>query len=255
MPPRFVSLPAASSNSSLPPVIEESRQSTSLSPSPEISSSSKEVSPARHMRAVEATHSNQVSHTSPLEDVNSTLEKEASYAPPKSPFESKEVSPTATMNEFAIPTLASNNRAAKRKSVFGDIPLETFGPADTYVFDHPPQEPGEPLRTPERRVTRLARRIHGWSWQAYPIGMGTSAVYVTMSGLRERSNTLRTVETIFFFLNIVIFLINLTTLALQAIRAFLFRFPGSNLTHSQCTRVRPNGLLRSPPLIFLFPWS
>jgi tellurite resistance protein TehA-like permease len=66
-------------------------------------------------------------------------------------------------------------------------------------------------------VTRIARRIHGWTWQAYPIGMGTSAVYVTMSGLRDRSPTLVTVEHVFFFLNIAIFLLNLSTLFLQAI--------------------------------------
>ncbi|KAJ3790213.1 voltage-dependent anion channel [Lentinula aff. detonsa] len=69
----------------------------------------------------------------------------------------------------------------------------------------------------KQRVSTLARRIHGWSWQAFPIGMGTGAVYVTLSGLKEHSPTLTTVETIFYFLNISLFLLNTTTLMTQAI--------------------------------------
>ncbi|KAI0036945.1 voltage-dependent anion channel-domain-containing protein [Vararia minispora EC-137] len=88
---------------------------------------------------------------------------------------------------------------------------QDLSPTATAFEDH------HPARPRERRVTTIARRIHGWSWQAFPIGMGTSAVYVTMSGLRQRSSTLRVVETIFFFLNIAIFLINVSTLVLQAI--------------------------------------
>ncbi|KAJ3709400.1 voltage-dependent anion channel [Lentinula raphanica] len=69
----------------------------------------------------------------------------------------------------------------------------------------------------KQQVSSLARRIHGWSWQAFPIGMGTGAVYVTLSGLKEHSSTLTTVETIFYFLNISLFLLNTTTLMIQAI--------------------------------------
>ncbi|KAI9460733.1 voltage-dependent anion channel-domain-containing protein [Russula earlei] len=74
-----------------------------------------------------------------------------------------------------------------------------------------------PKGSSTRRVSRLARRIHGWSWQAFPIGMGTGAVYVTLSGLKEHPGALTTVEAFFFFLNLSIFLINSTTLLLQAI--------------------------------------
>lgn len=89
------------------------------------------------------------------------------------------------------------------------------------------------------KVTRLARRIHGWSWQAvstvlqvfprartqlavyqFPIGMGTGAVYVTMSGIKEHTPVLTHVETVFFFMNIALFLLNTSTLLLQAIREF-----------------------------------
>lgn len=67
------------------------------------------------------------------------------------------------------------------------------------------------------RVGRLARRIHGWSWQAFPIGMGTGAVYVTLSGLKQHPRILTTVEIIFFFINLALFLLNSSTLLLQVI--------------------------------------
>ncbi|KAF7422307.1 hypothetical protein PC9H_010463 [Pleurotus ostreatus] len=67
------------------------------------------------------------------------------------------------------------------------------------------------------KVSPLARRIHGWSWQAFPIGMGTGAVYVTLSGIKTRSSILTTVETVFYVLNMILFVLNTTTLLLQAI--------------------------------------
>ncbi|KAF9046834.1 hypothetical protein BDZ89DRAFT_61734 [Hymenopellis radicata] len=70
---------------------------------------------------------------------------------------------------------------------------------------------------PKPSVSALARRIHGWSWQAFPIGMGTGAVYVTLSGLKQHSSALTVVETGFYFLNITLFLLNSITLLLQAI--------------------------------------
>ncbi|KAI0028289.1 voltage-dependent anion channel [Vararia minispora EC-137] len=69
---------------------------------------------------------------------------------------------------------------------------------------------------PHIRFT-LARRIHGWSWQAFPIGMGTGAVYLTLSGLNQRWPVFRTIETVFFFINLVLFFVNISTLTLQAI--------------------------------------
>jgi hypothetical protein len=48
--------------------------------------------------------------------------------------------------------------------------------------------------------------------------MGTGAVYVTLAGLRNHASALTHVETAFFFLNISLFLLNTSTLALQAIR-------------------------------------
>lgn len=66
-------------------------------------------------------------------------------------------------------------------------------------------------------VHSLARRIHGWSWQAFPVGMGTSAVYLTLSGWSEECKPRDMIEHIFFYLTLVIFFINLCSLILQAI--------------------------------------
>lgn len=48
--------------------------------------------------------------------------------------------------------------------------------------------------------------------------MGTGAVYVTLSGIKNHTPALTVVEAIFYFLNIALFLLNTTTLLLQAIR-------------------------------------
>ncbi|KIY68463.1 hypothetical protein CYLTODRAFT_481698 [Cylindrobasidium torrendii FP15055 ss-10] len=73
------------------------------------------------------------------------------------------------------------------------------------------------IMSTDSKPSALARRIHGWSWQAFPIGMGTGAVYVTMSGLKNHPSGLTTFETVFYILNIIIFCLNTTTLLLQAI--------------------------------------
>ncbi len=55
----------------------------------------------------------------------------------------------------------------------------------------------------------------------FPIGMGTGAVYVTLSGLKEHSTTLTNVETFFYFLNMALFLLNVTTLTIQLVGELL----------------------------------
>ena len=54
--------------------------------------------------------------------------------------------------------------------------------------------------------------------------MGTGAVYVTLSGLKQHSDTLTHIETFFFFLNIALFLLNITTLLLQLVCEFWSHF-------------------------------
>jgi hypothetical protein len=48
--------------------------------------------------------------------------------------------------------------------------------------------------------------------------MGTSAVYVTLSGLKDRPQFIIDFEHFFFFLNLAVFVLNLSTLILQACR-------------------------------------
>jgi len=50
--------------------------------------------------------------------------------------------------------------------------------------------------------------------------MGTGAVYVTLASLKERASFLRHVETVFFFINMALFLLNSMTLLIQAICKF-----------------------------------
>ncbi len=52
--------------------------------------------------------------------------------------------------------------------------------------------------------------------------MGTGAVYVTMSGIKSHSQALTHVETVFYFINMALFLLNTTTLLLQAICKYLY---------------------------------
>ncbi len=47
--------------------------------------------------------------------------------------------------------------------------------------------------------------------------MGTGAVYVTLAGLKGHPGPLTNVETIFFFINLSLFLLNSSTLLLQAL--------------------------------------
>ncbi|KAI0790688.1 voltage-dependent anion channel-domain-containing protein [Abortiporus biennis] len=73
-------------------------------------------------------------------------------------------------------------------------------------------------QTRQVQVNVISRRIHGWTWQAFPIGMGTGAVYVCLAGIKDHpGGVLTIVENIFFFFNIVLFLLNTCTLSLQLI--------------------------------------
>lgn len=63
--------------------------------------------------------------------------------------------------------------------------------------------------------------------------MGTGAVYVTLAGLKVHPGPLTNVETIFFFINLSLFILNSSTLFLQAICAisFLWTCSLSHYTH------------------------
>lgn len=52
--------------------------------------------------------------------------------------------------------------------------------------------------------------------------MGTGAVYVTLSGLKGHPGPLTKIETVFFFINVSLFILNSSTLLIQALRAIFF---------------------------------
>ncbi|KAH9480669.1 Malic acid transport protein [Psilocybe cubensis] len=90
----------------------------------------------------------------------------------------------------------------------------TQSTSDSATLDETPLF-SDPERS--RRVGVFGRRIHGWSWQSFPIGMGTSAVYLVFSGIKDRPIALHRIEVGFFFMNMALFILNTLTLILQAI--------------------------------------
>ncbi|KAL0961491.1 hypothetical protein HGRIS_006432 [Hohenbuehelia grisea] len=92
---------------------------------------------------------------------------------------------------------------------------------------HAPETRTEPRDFGDGELPRVGwvdRRIHGWTWQAFPIGMGTGAVYVLLSGMHYHWPVLTRVETGFYILNLFLFVVNTTMLALQA-----FLYPKQSL--------------------------
>ncbi|KAF8627446.1 hypothetical protein AX17_006260 [Amanita inopinata Kibby_2008] len=119
--------------------------------------------------------------------------------------------------------LTKKNRAGALLSLLGSggpkapIPRGTTNPMPSFESDSSSTTVVQtPVPQREQHISSLARRIHGWSWQAFPIGLGTGAVYVTLSGIKDHSSVLTNIETGFFFLTVVLFLLNTVTLSLQA---------------------------------------
>lgn len=70
------------------------------------------------------------------------------------------------------------------------------------------------------QYSALRRRIHGWTWQGFPVGMGTGAVCVLLSALDPHPAWVTKIEIAFYIFNMCLFLLNVSMLALQFI---LFR--------------------------------
>ncbi|QRW22642.1 C4-dicarboxylate transporter/malic acid transporter [Rhizoctonia solani] len=68
------------------------------------------------------------------------------------------------------------------------------------------------------QYSTIRRRIHGWSWQSFPIGMGTGAVYVLLSALNPHPTWVTYIEITFYILNMCLFSLNILMLSLQFIR-------------------------------------
>jgi hypothetical protein len=86
--------------------------------------------------------------------------------------------------------------------------------------------------------------------------MGTGAVYVTLSGLKVHPGPITHIETVFFFINLSLFILNSSTLLVQALCAILvlpvWRPVSLWMCHSISTTVQTanqrssQGCLRSP---------
>ena len=74
---------------------------------------------------------------------------------------SRVASPTETVVDLPATAVA-----------LGEIPTDNF--LNASAFSAP--SPSNNRNAPQRKVNRLARRVHGWTWQAFPVGMGTGAV-------------------------------------------------------------------------------
>ncbi|TFY77488.1 hypothetical protein EWM64_g6524 [Hericium alpestre] len=116
-----------------------------------------------------------------------------------------ETSPISSFEAEHIPMASISPRSSSQATLvlYPDAPLR--------------DDATPPFTGPTPRVGQIARRIHGWTWQAFPIGMGTGAVYVTLSSVKWHRPALTHVETVFYFLNIALFILNTTTLLTQAI--------------------------------------
>lgn len=77
---------------------------------------------------------------------------------------SRAASPTETIVE--LPAAAAT---------LGEIPTSNYLNAAAYSTPASAQNENGP----QRKANRIARRVHGWTWQAFPVGMGTGAVYVS----------------------------------------------------------------------------
>ncbi|KAK0184785.1 voltage-dependent anion channel-domain-containing protein [Armillaria mellea] len=73
------------------------------------------------------------------------------------------------------------------------------------------------LAPQDLQVSGVARRIHGWSWQTFPIVMGTSAVFMTLSDLKPHPAFVSGIEMVFFVFSISLFFMNMVMLFLQVI--------------------------------------
>ncbi|KAG0144429.1 hypothetical protein CROQUDRAFT_47333 [Cronartium quercuum f. sp. fusiforme G11] len=78
----------------------------------------------------------------------------------------------------------------------------------------------EKFKEPEseffEEVSVIRRYIHGWTYQTYPMGLGTGAVYVLLYNLSYKSKALMNFQIFLFFVNATIFSFTSLILALQA---------------------------------------
>ncbi|CAH7671501.1 voltage-dependent anion channel [Phakopsora pachyrhizi] len=66
-------------------------------------------------------------------------------------------------------------------------------------------------------VSGISKRIHGMTWQAYPVGLGTATGYILLSALKPHPKFLLPLEIALFIINIIVFSLTTGLLTVQAI--------------------------------------
>ncbi|PLW27971.1 hypothetical protein PCASD_22853 [Puccinia coronata f. sp. avenae] len=66
-------------------------------------------------------------------------------------------------------------------------------------------------------VSSFSKRIHGMTWQAYPVGLGTATGYILLANLKPHPDFLTKIEIGLFILNMIIFSLTTGLLVIQAV--------------------------------------
>ncbi|KAG0143037.1 hypothetical protein CROQUDRAFT_661784 [Cronartium quercuum f. sp. fusiforme G11] len=67
------------------------------------------------------------------------------------------------------------------------------------------------------KVSIFRRLIHGWTYQVYPVGLGSAAIYLVLNSLEYKSSALTAIQIAFFILSATIYSFTSIMLILQAI--------------------------------------
>ncbi|KAI7939860.1 hypothetical protein MJO28_013512 [Puccinia striiformis f. sp. tritici] len=67
-------------------------------------------------------------------------------------------------------------------------------------------------------VSNFSKRIHGMTWQAYPVGLGTATGYILLANLKTHPAFLTKIEILLFIMNIIIFSLTTGLMVVQAIQ-------------------------------------
>ncbi|KAA1111368.1 hypothetical protein PGTUg99_002753 [Puccinia graminis f. sp. tritici] len=70
---------------------------------------------------------------------------------------------------------------------------------------------------PVPTVSNFSKRIHGITWQAYPVGLGTATAYILLANLKPHPQFLTHIEIGLFILEIIVFCLTTGLLVVQAV--------------------------------------
>lgn len=70
---------------------------------------------------------------------------------------------------------------------------------------------------PVPTVSNFSKRIHGITWQAYPVGLGTATAFILLANLKPHPKFLTHIEIGLFILEIIVFCLTTGLLVVQAV--------------------------------------